>query len=114
MNQEVKKEWVKALRSGEFKQSEGQLKVPELEYDRYCCLGVLCEIHRRRFGGEWKGQSDIPSYLEADMELPREVIEWAELSSSNPEIKSEGITLAALNDGDATFSDIARYIEDEL
>jgi len=38
--------WVKALRSGKFKQGEGQLKVVNKNDGKisHCCLGVLAEI----------------------------------------------------------------------
>lgn len=32
--------WVKALRSGEYKQGRGHL----FQYETYCCLGVACHI----------------------------------------------------------------------
>ena len=35
---EIKNNWLKALKSGEFKQGFGQLKSYE---DAYCCIGVL-------------------------------------------------------------------------
>lgn len=37
---EVVKNWVAALRSGEYKQGTGAM----CAYDNYCCLGVLCEV----------------------------------------------------------------------
>lgn len=40
MNKTVKRKWVKALRSGKFKQGANRL----VWNDQYCCLGVLCEI----------------------------------------------------------------------
>jgi hypothetical protein len=40
MNQEIKAEWVKALRSGEYEQTRGYLR----HDDGYCCLGVLCDL----------------------------------------------------------------------
>jgi hypothetical protein len=40
MNPDVKKRWVRALRSGKYMQGKGKLKS-----DRgYCCLGVLAQI----------------------------------------------------------------------
>jgi hypothetical protein len=39
MNPEIKKKWLTALRSGEYKQTAGALK----DTSGYCCLGVLCE-----------------------------------------------------------------------
>lgn len=38
--QELKKEWVAALRSGKYKQAHGTLSKP----DGDCCLGVLCKV----------------------------------------------------------------------
>lgn len=40
MKIEVAKKWVKALRSGKYKQTTGAL----CEDGKYCCLGVLCEV----------------------------------------------------------------------
>ena len=40
MHQEVKQQWVTALRSGEYAQGNGHLR----KDDEYCCLGVLCDI----------------------------------------------------------------------
>lgn len=44
MNQEVKKAWLEALRSGNYKQGQSWLK----DGDKYCCLGVLCETLSRK------------------------------------------------------------------
>lgn len=47
MDPEVKGKWLTALRSGEYEQGKGYLKVePEDENDKpkYCCLGVLCDV----------------------------------------------------------------------
>lgn len=48
MKPELKKRWVKALRSGKYKQGKNYLRRQTPEGDRYCCLGVLCEIERAR------------------------------------------------------------------
>ena len=40
MNPELKEKWVKALRSGEYKQTFGRLR----QDNSYCCLGVLCKV----------------------------------------------------------------------
>ena len=37
---EVKKQWVEALRSGEYKQGQAVL----CKDDAFCCLGVLCDL----------------------------------------------------------------------
>lgn len=41
LNPEVKAEWLKRLRSGEYTQGGGKLRDG---LNRYCCLGVLCDI----------------------------------------------------------------------
>lgn len=40
LTKEVKERWVKALRSGHYKQGKGRLKT----VSGYCCLGVLADI----------------------------------------------------------------------
>jgi hypothetical protein len=45
MKKDIKKKWIKALRSGEFKQGNGELC--NIASNEYCCLGVLCEITRQ-------------------------------------------------------------------
>jgi hypothetical protein len=45
MNPELKDKWVKALRSGEYKQGRGTMKESRLfRKSRFCCLGVLCDV----------------------------------------------------------------------
>jgi hypothetical protein len=39
-NQEIMREWVRRLRSGDYEQGQGFLS----KDDTHCCLGVLCEI----------------------------------------------------------------------
>ncbi len=41
MNEEIAKKWVSALRSGKFQQGPYNLRGMD---DRFCCLGVLCQI----------------------------------------------------------------------
>jgi hypothetical protein len=40
MKKEIKKKWIDALRSGEYKQTRGRLRFD----DCYCALGVLADI----------------------------------------------------------------------
>ena len=42
LDKKTKKEWIKRLRSGKYKQTESVLYSPS--EGAYCCLGVLCEI----------------------------------------------------------------------
>jgi len=40
MNADLKPKWLAALRSGEYEQGQRKLR----KNDKYCCLGVLCDI----------------------------------------------------------------------
>lgn len=97
MNTKVKQSWLRALTSGRFKQGRGQLKT---ENGKYCCLGVLCELHRRQHNRtnkrklEWNGNE----YLSDSLLLPGRVRRWAGLEDPNPDCG--GIELALHNDGD--------------
>lgn len=50
MNPEFKTRWIAALRSGEYEQGAGWLR----SGDRFCCLGVACDLIAKDGGGEWK------------------------------------------------------------
>jgi len=102
MKPEIKKLWTDALRSGEYKQRALLLHMN----DRFCCLGVLCDLAIKQ-GLDVdmdRTQSNIFSYDGLDNVLPLSVIRWSGLDSN-------GESLAALNDGGASFSEIADVIE---
>lgn len=96
-----KKKWLKALRSGKFKQ--GKEVLFDKEKNTYCCLGVACRVqgvgisqgdsfisdHSKRIPILLRGTEDVPEHL------------------------------AQLNDGTTvdrrrTFKQIANYIEKHL
>jgi hypothetical protein len=42
--------WIKALRSGEYKQGQKRLCVIDRDKsEKYCCLGVACELYMKEF-----------------------------------------------------------------
>lgn len=115
--------WVDALRSGDYKQGDGQLRARRTAGDEFCCLGVLCELAikdgvtvtvDRREGTDYflyEGQAGL---------LPREVIDWA---GFDPDGDLEGDldgfydvalgvagTAAELNDNGEPFANIADVI----
>ncbi len=98
MKPEIKKKWVQTLRSGKFQQGQGCLR----QGDKFCCLGVLCELHREETHGEWK----LGNYLGAVQLPPDEVSNWSGLTSLD-RIK----TIAGMNDGGVSFETIADQIE---
>jgi hypothetical protein len=118
MNPTVKAKWIAALRSGEYKQARQRLRLPET--NAMCCLGVLCDIHRKtvkKAGYIWRDDQ----YLCKNDVLPQEVVKWAGLPDSNPDVDCNGrsVELAVLNDGDSqtkmhTFKQIATIIQKQL
>lgn len=100
MNAELKAKWVEALRSGKYEQARRTLREPNS--NKFCCLGVICEIQ----GMEWK--LDESGF-------------YALSQSINPmPVVQAGITcgdaqaLANMNDNGQTFAEIAAYIEANL
>lgn len=137
MNTEIKIKWIEALRSGEYKQGIGMLKNNR---GSYCCLGVLCDLYQKETGiGEW-AENDFQVSKEEwhdfiiqnkreSFNLPPNVVEWASLNSSNPNVNiadkkmvsprnNEELfttsSLGHLNDSMVQFLDIADIIEERL
>lgn len=116
MNQAVKEIWVDALRSGDYKQ--GKHALHNNSEDKYCCLGVLCDLYGREKGYKknWKNNGEFNRSHDADY-LPIRVMKWAGLNTTLPRvsIKGEPKSLATLNDGSGYgFKRIAHIIERDL
>ena len=111
MDENLKADWVAALRSGEFGQLSGQLG-NERE-GSYCCLGVLCEVAKAK-GLPVESYSRYEGDLfykvnngeEIDAELNRAEREYFGLEE---DIHTR---LIKMNDDEgANFVEIADYIE---
>ena len=114
MNRAVVEKWVAALRSGEFKQGTDRLLTDD---GSYCCWGVLCEIHRREFGGTWKGNRDglDRSYRGEYTAPPKLVQRWLGFAGE-PTIRYDDTQtlITELNDCfGLSFTDIADLIEQQ-
>jgi hypothetical protein len=117
MNPVVKEQWVKDLRSGDFKQWRSQL---HHEDEGYCCLGVLCD-QAFKAGIVNRALTDDGNvyYDDADCYLPDAVVKWAGIPHNGAyddgveydEQFTPGPTLASDNDDGASFSTIADTIE---
>lgn len=101
MDKKLKAKWVKALRSGRYKQTTGMLEYGGAN----CCLGVLCRVARlkRRGGGYFIFDGDDDA-----LELPGGYGEHVGISIH------EQSELQAMNDGGKSFDEIARYISKNL
>ena len=111
MNQEVKKRWIDALRSGDYKQGAGCLRIDSS--NRFCCLGVLTDLYFKEKNCEWDpGLSLLPL-------LPDRIVQWAELADRNPGFLDENDDVfnyfTSLNDQvNMSFKQIADLIEEHL
>ena len=108
MDQEIARKWVKALRSGEYKQGRGRLR----NRDRFCCLGVLCNLHAQAHPKIASEQLNTTSYLGEEYALPSIVMNWVGVSSPNRLLHYRGGGLATMNDTGASFDQIAQVIAD--
>lgn len=88
----AKEVWCEALRSGEFKQTTGELK-NDLGF---CCLGVAAEIF------PWLEQAE-DEYL----------LDKSSCNLLRMDYETQ-LGLAGMNDGGMTFPEIADYIEANL
>lgn len=116
MKTDFKAKWVKALRSGDYDQATGSLRLKEDTHEfSYCCLGVLCDVA----GADWSG--DIPKidgeFLE---DRDESLLSGNALDFFGLDQKTQH-HLAELNDGNTdkaihnhSFSEIADYIEKNL
>ena len=133
---QARKLWAATLRSGKYAKGEGAMKTsltekPDLpRYDKFCCLGIACELHRL----ESKNQdnwSEVAAYSEGSAinryqgqhaVLPVSVQDWLGIdcqgSLPNPIRKNCDHTYSALifmNDlPHTTFDEIANVIEDQF
>jgi hypothetical protein len=125
MDINIKADWLKALRSGSYRQGKGSLKFKDDAGFKHCCLGVLCELAVQAGvipASKPRHPIDTPrihQFAGKRDVLPMAVVEWAGLHGTNPTVEvaadvADGIhgrTLAGLNDGPHDFSFIADVIE---
>jgi hypothetical protein len=122
VNSEVKAKWVAALRSGQYEQGKSVLR----SGDRYCCLGVLCDISGL---GTWvpvsaaeTGEHGTYRYQFADKHsgsiglLPFDVLSWAGLDNDAAAVDDmpDHMQPVTMNDIGRTFEEIADSIEAHL
>lgn len=105
--------WVEALRSGEYPQMMGFLKVNRKGVDKYCCLGVLCEVLKTDLSIELRPEdSNEPTIYQ----LYGHVGILGTLTLVKVGLTShEQARLTDLNDYEGkTFAEIADWIEENI
>tara|TARA_R110000751_G_scaffold279698_1_gene382139 strand:- start:366 stop:710 length:345 start_codon:yes stop_codon:yes gene_type:complete len=113
MNNKIKKDWLKALRSGEYKQGQDYLCSVG---NKFCCLGVLMDIEA---DGDWElmdGDSawsfkvdGISDRDGASMHMPNRSFHTRIGLTTN-----HARSLADKNDAGYSFEEIADLIEEKL
>lgn len=119
MNEDVKRQWISALRSGEYKQGYQRLE----RNGEFCCLGVLCDLAVKagvveRVHGEY-GHGVVGFARPGDPEGPNAstppwaVVKWAGMVSDSDSLEMR--SLINLNDiKGLSFEEIADVIEERL
>lgn len=116
MKQEVKKIWVEALDSGNYQKGKHALR----RGDRFCCLGVLCDLFIKETGNGMWSESEIDSLVSfvvynktENATLPEVVMKWAGLKEFNPTVDLVGrqLSLAVINDSTDTFEEVSKLIK---
>lgn len=111
MDAEIKAKWVEALRSGEYQQARTVLRSLD---DKFCCLGVLCQIVEP---DRWvlRTSEKCHSVYGVTSVPPEEITDPVGLDNAAIH------TLWQMNDGDPrahiaprSFAEIADYIEKTL
>lgn len=125
MDPSVKLRWVRALRSGEYKQGQGFLRQTLNNGELlYCCLGVLCELYSREYGNYHFEPPKVPGsgdlFMGVNNVLPEPIRKWAKLPSPlglpmythapNGVLKF----LTNINDEQFDFQTIADWIERQV
>ena len=107
MNKQVKQKWVKALRSGKYKQGIGKLCYGNQNGKFLCCLGVLSTLAVE------DGVCSRRTAFKGNNVLNYKVMQWAGLQDDNPDAGC--LTLTEQNDdAKLSFKQIADLIEKKL
>jgi hypothetical protein len=120
MNKEVKDIWTKELRSGQRNQGVLSLGYVEDGKDRFCCLGILCELAVKEGIIERIIDKDSYIYDGYVTALPEAVQKWAELGQFTRIKLKEGevikhVDITHINDVlEYSFEKIADLIEEQL
>lgn len=112
MDPEVKARWVAALRSGDYEQGAHALRTND---NRYCCLGVLCDVVDPAGWSSGGGhRCGINSYLPSSVAREVGLSTRPEVPDPRGEFGGDRVGLDILNDSSYSFAQIADLIEEHL
>ena len=106
MDKRTMQRWVKALRSGKYKQTHNVLQ----DNKGFCCLGVLCDLYKKNL--TVKKSYNAVYYDDAHQRLPPRLWTKLNMKSSDPRVMVNGQKrqLSLINDSGKSFKQIANII----
>lgn len=114
---ELKKKWLEALRSGEYRQGKQMLKYEEDGKMHHCCLGVLLEVLEVKSEMCQPAPEDNSSTHMYEFDYPGEKacgVLPLELRERHFIDEYDLNKLMQMNDDGVSFYDIADYIERDV
>ena len=117
MDKRIAEEWCSRLESGKYRQGSGKLRQRSERKDKFCCLGVLCEIAvEKGIVQLYKRATNVFSYGSDTIHLPRKVAKWAGMSEgAKVTYNKQKTDLMTLNDYEGlTFKEIAQVIRETV
>lgn len=108
LNKPMVRKWIKALRSGDYYQTNGDLAKQRKDGEwGFCCLGVLCEVEKLdETEGFWPNTVGYKyGRSESDTNLPRKFQQEVGLTDWQQD------ELIEMNDSGKKFSTIAKKLE---
>ena len=128
MKEEIKQQWIAALRSGQYVQGRGVLhEVPAEGPPKFCVLGVLCDLVREELEITWTpfrpgsiimalGDINAIHLICEKAEIlnraiPREIVDQVLSRSFSTVYLGKYFSLTTLNDHGCNFDQLARMIE---
>lgn len=113
MDAAIKEKWVKALRSGDYRQGSGALRRQKGNDGLFCCLGVLCDISGR---GRWREPNSDEGaefhYVEETFAVSTCLNVYQQLDFGIS--REHHRDLYTMNDGGKSFPEIATWIEQNI
>ncbi len=122
MNKNIKKLWIKALRSGEFKQGVGFLE----KDGKYCALGILSLLALVEGICTYKEERGVGGFDNKRFNLSFNVMKWAGIAQDDerfldPEehkvlltVRNTKTSILELNDSGKSLKEIAMFVEKYL
>lgn len=119
MNKRIKKLWIEALRSGEFKQCKGFLAMD----GKYCALGVLSALAMLEGECTYSEENGVGRFDNLRFRLSYNVMKWAGIAQENERfldpkelgvlitVNNKETSVLELNDSGKSFKEIAKLVE---